>query len=33
MGGYNIKMDLKEVGWVVVRWIHLVIDISSGGSF
>jgi hypothetical protein len=29
----NIKMDLKEVGWEVVRWIDLVIDIYSGVPF
>jgi hypothetical protein len=23
---YNIKMDLKEIGWSVMDWIHLAQD-------
>jgi hypothetical protein len=22
----NIRMDLKEIGWEVVDWIHLALD-------
>jgi hypothetical protein len=26
MGGDNIKMDLKEIGWKGIKWIHLAQD-------
>jgi hypothetical protein len=27
----NIKMDLREIGWDGVGWIHLAQDSTSGG--
>jgi hypothetical protein len=26
----NIKMDLREIGWGVMNWIHLTQDWTSG---
>jgi hypothetical protein len=27
----NIKMDIREIGWEGVNWIHLAQDSKSGG--
>jgi hypothetical protein len=29
--GYNIKMDLREIEWEIVDWMHVAQDSDSGG--
>jgi hypothetical protein len=29
---YNIRMDLREMGWKVVDWMHMSQDMVRGGG-